>query len=69
MDFWVWFIAHLLLLLLMFGALVSAGSIGLNVALATAAHKGDVFAVQTGEWITSVYALTLATNLSSTSAY
>ncbi|EJF62607.1 hypothetical protein DICSQDRAFT_57684 [Dichomitus squalens LYAD-421 SS1] len=45
-----------------------AGSIGLNVALATAPQKGDVFAVQTGEWITSVYALTLATNLSSTSA-
>ncbi|TBU45887.1 hypothetical protein BD309DRAFT_955294 [Dichomitus squalens] len=43
-----------------------AGSIGLNVALATAPQKGDVFAVQTGEWITSVYALTLATNLSST---
>ncbi|RPD53075.1 hypothetical protein L227DRAFT_470950, partial [Lentinus tigrinus ALCF2SS1-6] len=44
-----------------------AGSIGLNVALATASsHKGDVFAVQTGQWITSVYSLTLATNLSST---
>ena len=56
-------------MLLMSGALITAGSIGLNVALATAAHKGDVFAVQTGEWITSVYALTLATNLSSTSAY
>ncbi|KAI1782844.1 hypothetical protein LXA43DRAFT_1137185 [Ganoderma leucocontextum] len=44
-----------------------AGSIGLNVAIATASsHKGDVFAAQTGQWITSVYALTLATNLSST---
>ncbi|KAI0702357.1 hypothetical protein C8T65DRAFT_579278 [Cerioporus squamosus] len=44
-----------------------AGSIGLNVALATASsHKADVFAVQTGQWITSVYSLTLATNLSST---
>ncbi len=44
-----------------------AGSIGLNVALATASsHKSDVFAAQTGQWITSVYGLTLATNLSST---
>ncbi|KAI0755811.1 hypothetical protein C8Q74DRAFT_324079 [Fomes fomentarius] len=44
-----------------------AGSIGLNVALATASsHKGDVFAVQTGLWITAVYSLTLGTNLSST---
>ena len=44
-----------------------AGSIGLNIAIATASsHKGDVFAAQTGQWITSVYALSLATNLSST---
>ncbi|KAI0739381.1 hypothetical protein C8Q80DRAFT_1111581 [Daedaleopsis nitida] len=44
-----------------------AGSIGLNIALATASsHESDVFAVQTGQWITSVYSLTLATNLSST---
>ncbi|EJF58020.1 hypothetical protein DICSQDRAFT_26406, partial [Dichomitus squalens LYAD-421 SS1] len=42
-----------------------AGAIGLNIALATA-HKGGVFAVQTSEWITSFYALTLATNLSAT---
>ncbi|KAI8977818.1 hypothetical protein BD414DRAFT_445877 [Trametes punicea] len=43
-----------------------AGSIGLNVALVNAEHMGDVFAVQTGRWITAVYALTLGTNLSST---
>ncbi|KAI0643304.1 hypothetical protein C8Q79DRAFT_1012601 [Trametes meyenii] len=41
-----------------------AGTIGLNIALV---HSGnDVFAQQTGRWITSVYALTLGTNLSST---
>ena len=46
-----------------------AGSIGLNIAIATASsHKGDVFAVQTGQWITAVYALSLATNVSTTSA-
>ncbi|PIL34446.1 hypothetical protein GSI_03222 [Ganoderma sinense ZZ0214-1] len=45
-----------------------AGSIGLNVAIATASsHKGNVFAVQTGQWITAVYALSLATNISTTS--
>ncbi|KAJ2988189.1 hypothetical protein NUW54_g9191 [Trametes sanguinea] len=44
-----------------------AGSIGLNVALVNSEHMGDVFAVQTGRWITAVYALTLGTNLSSTS--
>ncbi|OSC98609.1 hypothetical protein PYCCODRAFT_1447350 [Trametes coccinea BRFM310] len=43
-----------------------AGSIGLNVALMNSEHMGDVFAVQTGRWITAVYALTLGTNLSST---
>ncbi|KAI0773176.1 hypothetical protein BD413DRAFT_656572 [Trametes elegans] len=44
-----------------------AGSVGLNVALVKAStHTGDVFAVQTGRWITAVYALTLGTNLSST---
>ncbi|GJE99987.1 hypothetical protein PsYK624_162650 [Phanerochaete sordida] len=45
-----------------------SASIGLNIALATAStHSGDVFAVQTGRWITANYAITLATNLSSTS--
>ncbi|KIP01643.1 hypothetical protein PHLGIDRAFT_131166 [Phlebiopsis gigantea 11061_1 CR5-6] len=45
-----------------------AASIGLNVALATAsAQAGDVFAVGTGRWITANYAITLATNLTSTS--
>ncbi|KAI0370681.1 hypothetical protein BV20DRAFT_1071393 [Pilatotrama ljubarskyi] len=45
----------------------STGSVGLNVALVEAStHAGDVFAVQTGRWITAVYALTLGTNLSST---
>ncbi|KAH9934014.1 uncharacterized protein BXZ73DRAFT_46154 [Epithele typhae] len=45
----------------------SATSIGLNWALATAGqHKNDVFAAETGRWITALYALTLATNLSST---
>ncbi|KAH9933985.1 uncharacterized protein BXZ73DRAFT_45914 [Epithele typhae] len=45
----------------------SATSIGLNWALATASqHKNDVFAAETGRWITALYALTLATNLSST---
>ncbi|KAI9058981.1 hypothetical protein FKP32DRAFT_1614473 [Trametes sanguinea] len=43
-----------------------SGSIGLNVALVNSEHMGDVFAVQTGRWITAVYALTLGTNLSST---
>ncbi|KAJ8497015.1 hypothetical protein ONZ51_g764 [Trametes cubensis] len=44
-----------------------AGSVGLNVALVNSSkHMGDVFAVQTGRWITAVYALTLGTNLSST---
>ncbi|KAM5540165.1 hypothetical protein V8D89_006305 [Ganoderma adspersum] len=44
-----------------------ATSIALNVALANdASEKGDVFATRTGDWITSVYALTLVTNLSST---
>ncbi|KAI0354371.1 hypothetical protein OH77DRAFT_1521667 [Trametes cingulata] len=44
-----------------------AGSVGLNVALVEAStHAGDVFAVQTGRWITAVYGLTLGTNLSST---
>ncbi|KAL1943650.1 hypothetical protein VTO73DRAFT_4095 [Trametes versicolor] len=43
------------------------GSIGLNIALVNSSkHSGDVFAVQTGRWITAVYALTLGTNLSST---
>ncbi|KAI0325773.1 hypothetical protein GY45DRAFT_1260319 [Cubamyces sp. BRFM 1775] len=46
---------------------VAAGSVGLNVALVNSSkHMGDVFAVQTGRWITAVYALTLGTNLSST---
>lgn len=46
----------------------AASSIGLNVALATAAsHSDDVFSAQTGRWITSTYAITLATNLSATS--
>lgn len=44
-----------------------AVSIGLNIALATASHAGDVFAVGTGRWITANYSITLATNLSSTS--
>ncbi|KAM5540155.1 hypothetical protein V8D89_006295 [Ganoderma adspersum] len=54
------------------GAVVSdspplACSIGLNIAIATASsHKGDVFAAQTGQWITAVYALSLATNVSTT---
>ena len=48
----------------------TAASIGLNIALVTAStHSGDVFAVQTGRWITANYAITLATNLSSTSTY
>ncbi|KAI0631505.1 hypothetical protein C8Q77DRAFT_141002 [Trametes polyzona] len=43
------------------------GSIGLNIALVNSSkYTGDVFAEQTGRWITAVYALTLATNLSST---
>jgi hypothetical protein len=46
----------------------TAASIGLNIALATAStHAGDVFAVQTGRWITANYSITLATNLTSTS--
>ena len=46
----------------------TGGSIGLNVALVTAGtHKSDVFAAETGRWITAVYAMTLGTNLSSTS--
>ncbi|KAI8973136.1 hypothetical protein BD414DRAFT_540035 [Trametes punicea] len=44
-----------------------AATIGSNIALATASsHSGDIFAVQTGRWITAVYSLTLGTNLSST---
>ncbi|KAI0821754.1 hypothetical protein BC628DRAFT_1393411 [Trametes gibbosa] len=43
------------------------GSIGLNVSLVNSSkHSGDVFELQTGRWITAVYALTLGTNLSST---
>ncbi|KAI0339753.1 hypothetical protein BDW22DRAFT_1361354 [Trametopsis cervina] len=45
-----------------------ACSIGNNIALATASENpGDVFATQTGQWITSVYSMTLVTNLSATS--
>ncbi|KAI0632706.1 hypothetical protein C8Q77DRAFT_1262323 [Trametes polyzona] len=45
----------------------AGGSIGLNIALVNSSKlAGDVFAVQTGRWITAVYALTLGTNLSST---
>ncbi|KAI1782852.1 hypothetical protein LXA43DRAFT_386938 [Ganoderma leucocontextum] len=44
-----------------------ATSIGLNVALASdSSEKTNVFAIRTSEWITSLLALTLATNLSST---
>ncbi|KAI9066153.1 hypothetical protein FKP32DRAFT_1566382 [Trametes sanguinea] len=44
-----------------------AATIGSNIALATASsHAGNIFAVQTGRWITAVYSLTLGTNLSAT---
>ncbi|CDO76396.1 hypothetical protein BN946_scf184937.g10 [Trametes cinnabarina] len=44
-----------------------AATIGSNIALATAAsHASNIFAVQTGRWITAVYSLTLGTNLSAT---
>ncbi|KAI0655014.1 hypothetical protein C8Q70DRAFT_457848 [Cubamyces menziesii] len=44
-----------------------AATIGSNTALATAStHAGDIFATETGRWITAVYSLTLGTNLSST---
>lgn len=45
-----------------------AASIGTNIALVTASsHSSDIFSVQTGRWITSIYSTTLATNLSATS--
>ncbi|KAI0750585.1 hypothetical protein BC629DRAFT_1556430 [Irpex lacteus] len=45
-----------------------ACSIANNVVLATASENpGDVFAQQTGRWITAVYSMTLVTNLSATS--
>ena len=48
------------------GAL-KAVSIGLNISLVTAgSHKGNIFATETGSWITANFCLTLGTNLSST---
>ena len=45
-----------------------ASFIGTLNAFATAtSHSGDIFAVQTGGWITTVFSTTLATNLSATS--
>ncbi|KIP01634.1 hypothetical protein PHLGIDRAFT_112895 [Phlebiopsis gigantea 11061_1 CR5-6] len=45
-----------------------AACVGTNVSLATAsAEASDVFAVQTGRWITANYSMTLATNVMSTS--
>lgn len=45
----------------------TASIIGLNYAFATSPpNTEDVFAVNTGNWITAVYALTLATNVVAT---
>lgn len=47
-----------------------ACSIANNIFLATASENpGDIFATQTGRFITAVYSMTLVTNLSATSMY
>lgn len=47
-----------------------AACFGTNVSIATAStHANDVFAVETGRWITANYSMTLATNLIATGTF
>ncbi|PAV17563.1 hypothetical protein PNOK_0762800 [Pyrrhoderma noxium] len=63
----VWKKLYIIILPVMGWIALLVSSIGTNIALVTAStHSDNIFNVDTGRWITSVYSTTLATNLSAT---